>query len=54
MRRLKGGRIPDEDTDGDYDDEDILAGEWEKKKNMALISGKDCAKSTGESLMKGE
>lgn len=52
MRRIQGNRIPD--GDGEDSDENILAGEWERKKNMALVSGKDCVKSTGGNLMKGE
>ncbi|KAJ4347368.1 uncharacterized protein N0V89_011309 [Didymosphaeria variabile] len=54
MERLQGGRIPDKEVDGNYEDDDILADDWERKKNMALISGKDCVKSTGGNPMRGE
>jgi isopenicillin N synthase-like dioxygenase len=54
MRRLQGGRIPDKEVDGDDGDDDMLADDWERKKHMALISGKDCVRSTGGNLMKGE
>ena len=54
MRKLRGGRVPDDKVEESHEDEDILAGEWERKKNMALISGKDCARSTGGKPMKGE
>ncbi|KAF1955016.1 Clavaminate synthase-like protein [Byssothecium circinans] len=54
MRRLSGGRIPDEEADGLPVDDDMLAGEWERKKSMALVSGKDCVRSTGGRPMKGE
>jgi isopenicillin N synthase-like dioxygenase len=54
MRRLRGGRIPDEELEGDCENEDPRADEWEKTKNLALISGKDCVKSTGGKPMRGE
>lgn len=54
MGRIQGGRIPDKEADGDDAEEDMLAADWERKKNMALISGKDCVKSTGGSPMKWE
>ncbi|KAF2656597.1 oxidoreductase [Lophiostoma macrostomum CBS 122681] len=54
MRSLKGGIIPDA-AGGDFDNEDdnITASEWEKKKNMALIQGKDCVRSTGGVPLEG-
>lgn len=55
MRRLSGGLIPDLEADGEVADEvDMLAAEWEKKKSMALIQGKDCVKSTGGRPLKGK
>jgi isopenicillin N synthase-like dioxygenase len=49
MKRIKGGWVPDGD-----EEENITASEWEKKKNMALIQGKDCVRSTGGEKMKEE
>ncbi|KAF2787490.1 oxidoreductase [Melanomma pulvis-pyrius CBS 109.77] len=55
MRRLNGGLIPDVEVDGDVDDEvGMLAAEWENRKSMALIQGKDRVKSTGGRPLKGE
>jgi isopenicillin N synthase-like dioxygenase len=52
MKRLRGGRIPDEGSDGDCESEDMLAGEWEKTKNLALISGKIVQRVLAESPWK--
>jgi isopenicillin N synthase-like dioxygenase len=54
MKRFRGGRIPDEGPDGDCESEDMLAGEWEKTKNLARISGKDYVKSAGGKPLKEE
>jgi hypothetical protein len=54
MRRLRGGRVPDEPDEESHEDDEILAGQWEPKKTLALISGKDCVQSTGGKPMKGE
>jgi hypothetical protein len=53
METLKGGLIPDAEGD-DQEDAKLLASEWEKKKSLALIQGKDCVRSTGGRPLKGE
>lgn len=55
MRTLKAALIPDAEATEEADEEsEILAGDWEKKKSVALLQGKDCVKRTGGRPLKGE
>lgn len=52
MKRLSGGGslIPE----GEEEEEDVKAREWEVEKSVAIQSGRDIARSKGGRLMVGE
>jgi isopenicillin N synthase-like dioxygenase len=54
MTRFVGGIVPDAVEEDDEVEDGIVASEWEMKKGIALVQGRNYVRSTGGRPLKGE